>query len=79
MGSSASVKFIARGRCSGSIGQGYEPMQLRLRTRRLEMGATAIGMTQRALDMTVEMPCSGLRSGWVYCGTGAGQLRLFAQ
>jgi alkylation response protein AidB-like acyl-CoA dehydrogenase len=38
----------------GSIGQGYEPMQLRLRTRRLEMGARAIGMTQRALDMTVE-------------------------
>jgi len=31
-----------------------EPMQLRLRTRCLEIGARATGMTQRALDVTVE-------------------------
>ncbi|MDB5577037.1 MAG: acyl-CoA dehydrogenase [Bradyrhizobium sp.] len=38
----------------GTVGQGYEPMQLRLRTRRLEMGSTAIGIAQRALDVLVE-------------------------
>lgn len=38
----------------GQVGQGYAPMQLRLRTRRLEMGATAIGMTRRARDMLCE-------------------------
>ncbi|WP_454644690.1 acyl-CoA dehydrogenase family protein [Bradyrhizobium liaoningense] len=46
--------IIPAGALLGSIGQGYEPMQLRLRTRRLEMGARAIGMTQRALDMMVD-------------------------
>ena len=35
----------------GTIGQGFAPMQLRLNTRRLEMGATSLGMAQRALDM----------------------------
>ena len=45
---------IPAGALLGTIGQGYEPMQLRLRTRRLEMGANAIGMAQRALDMLVE-------------------------
>jgi acyl-CoA dehydrogenase len=38
----------------GKVGQGYEPMQLRLRARRLDMGASAIGMAQRALDVLVE-------------------------
>jgi acyl-CoA dehydrogenase len=38
----------------GEVGKGYEPMQLRLRARRLEMASTAIGMTQRALDMMVD-------------------------
>ena len=38
----------------GTVGQGYEPMQLRLRTRRLEMGSTAIGIAQRALEVLVE-------------------------
>jgi alkylation response protein AidB-like acyl-CoA dehydrogenase len=38
----------------GQVGQGYEPMQLRLRTRRLEMGATALGITRRALEMMCE-------------------------
>ena len=30
----------------GEIGKGYAPMQLRLRTRRLEMGSTCIGIAQ---------------------------------
>jgi acyl-CoA dehydrogenase len=38
----------------GQIGQGYAPMQLRLMTRRLEMGATAIGTTRRALEILTE-------------------------
>lgn len=38
----------------GEIGKGYAPMQLRLRTRRLEMGSTCIGITRRALDMLCE-------------------------
>jgi acyl-CoA dehydrogenase len=38
----------------GQVGQGYAPMQLRLQTRRLEMGPTAIGMARRALDMLCE-------------------------
>ncbi|HEY4252747.1 MAG TPA: acyl-CoA dehydrogenase family protein [Roseomonas sp.] len=35
----------------GQVGQGYEPMQLRLNVRRLEMGARCIGMSLRALEM----------------------------
>ena len=35
----------------GEVGKGYAPMQLRLRTRRLEMGSTCIGIARRALDM----------------------------
>ncbi|UGY14016.1 acyl-CoA dehydrogenase family protein [Bradyrhizobium septentrionale] len=35
----------------GEVGKGYAPMQLRLRTRRLEMGSTCVGITKRALDM----------------------------
>lgn len=35
----------------GKIGQGYEPMQLRLNVRRLEMGARCIGIAVRALEM----------------------------
>ena len=38
----------------GEVGKGYAPMQLRLRTRRLEMGSTCIGIAQRALDMLCE-------------------------
>jgi acyl-CoA dehydrogenase len=35
----------------GKEGQGFAPMQIRLATRRLEMGAWCIGIAQRALDM----------------------------
>jgi alkylation response protein AidB-like acyl-CoA dehydrogenase len=38
----------------GEIGKGYAPMQLRLRTRRLEMGSTCIGIARRARDMLCE-------------------------
>jgi alkylation response protein AidB-like acyl-CoA dehydrogenase len=38
----------------GTVGLGYAPMQLRLLTRRLEMGATAIGITRRAVEMMCE-------------------------
>jgi alkylation response protein AidB-like acyl-CoA dehydrogenase len=38
----------------GVIGQGYAPMQLRLLTRRLEMGSTSLGIARRALDMMCE-------------------------
>ncbi|MBR0935416.1 acyl-CoA dehydrogenase family protein [Bradyrhizobium jicamae] len=38
----------------GEVGKGYAPMQLRLRTRRLEMGSTCIGITRRALEMLCE-------------------------
>ena len=38
----------------GEVGKGYAPMQLRLRTRRLEMGSTCIGIARRALDMMCE-------------------------
>jgi acyl-CoA dehydrogenase len=35
----------------GKEGQGFAPMQVRLSTRRLEMGAWCVGIAQRALDM----------------------------
>ncbi len=35
----------------GEIGQGFAPMQLRLNVRRLQIGAWAIGISRRALDM----------------------------
>ena len=38
----------------GEVGKGYAPMQLRLRTRRLEMGSTCIGIARRAIDMLCE-------------------------
>ncbi|HEY6308374.1 MAG TPA: acyl-CoA dehydrogenase family protein [Candidatus Angelobacter sp.] len=38
----------------GEEGQGFAPMQVRLSTRRLEMGAWCIGIAQRALDMMCE-------------------------
>jgi len=38
----------------GEVGKGYAPMQLRLRTRRLEMGSTCIGIARRACDMMCE-------------------------
>ena len=45
---------IPEGSVLGEIGKGYAPMQLRLRTRRLEMGSTCIGIARRALDMLCE-------------------------
>jgi acyl-CoA dehydrogenase len=38
----------------GEIGKGYGPMQLRLLTRRLEIGAKAVGATKRALAMLID-------------------------
>ncbi|WP_337188143.1 acyl-CoA dehydrogenase [Phenylobacterium sp.] len=38
----------------GQIGQGYGPMQLRLQTRRLQMAATALGYTERAVALLSE-------------------------
>jgi alkylation response protein AidB-like acyl-CoA dehydrogenase len=38
----------------GEVGKGYAPMQLRLRTRRLEMGSTCLGIARRALEMLCE-------------------------
>ncbi len=45
---------IPAGAVLGEIGKGYAPMQLRLRTRRLEMGSTCIGIARRACDMLCE-------------------------
>lgn len=45
---------IPRDSVLGEVGKGYAPMQLRLRTRRLEMGSTCVGITKRALDMMCE-------------------------
>jgi alkylation response protein AidB-like acyl-CoA dehydrogenase len=38
----------------GAVGQGFAPMQKRLTIRRLEMGAMAVGMAERALKMMCE-------------------------
>ena len=38
----------------GELGQGYEPMQLRLNVRRLQMGARCVGMCRRAIEMMTE-------------------------
>jgi acyl-CoA dehydrogenase len=38
----------------GKIGEGYGPMQLRFERRRLEIGSSAVGHAQRALDMLCE-------------------------
>jgi acyl-CoA dehydrogenase len=35
----------------GEAGQGFAPMQLRLNVRRLQIGAWALGLSRRALDM----------------------------
>ena len=35
----------------GKVGEGFAPMQLRLNVRRLQMGATSIGLSRRAMDM----------------------------
>jgi acyl-CoA dehydrogenase len=35
----------------GKLGQGFAPMQLRLSTRRLQMGVWCIGLSQRAVDL----------------------------
>jgi len=39
------------GQVLGEVGGGFAPMQLRLTVRRLEMGASCIGVARRALDM----------------------------
>jgi alkylation response protein AidB-like acyl-CoA dehydrogenase len=38
----------------GEVGKGFAPMQLRLVTRRLEMGAQCLGAARRALDILME-------------------------
>ncbi|WP_158742639.1 acyl-CoA dehydrogenase family protein [Acidisphaera sp. L21] len=38
----------------GELGRGYEPMQLRLNVRRLQMGARCVGIARRALQMMCE-------------------------
>ncbi|MBU2533730.1 MAG: acyl-CoA/acyl-ACP dehydrogenase [Alphaproteobacteria bacterium] len=38
----------------GVVGQGFAPMQKRLTVRRLEMGASCVGMASRALEMMCE-------------------------
>ncbi len=43
--------FLPESQVLGEVGQGFAPMQLRLNTRRLEMGASALGIGGRALDM----------------------------
>tara|TARA_A100001037_G_scaffold171601_1_gene154180 strand:+ start:293 stop:1456 length:1164 start_codon:yes stop_codon:yes gene_type:complete len=45
---------VAHSQVLGEVGQGFAPMQLRLNNRRIEMGATALGMCQRALDMMID-------------------------
>jgi acyl-CoA dehydrogenase len=38
----------------GRVGAGFGPMQLRLTVRRLQMGATCVGIARRALTMMIE-------------------------
>jgi alkylation response protein AidB-like acyl-CoA dehydrogenase len=38
----------------GELGRGFAPMQLRLSTRRVQMAAWCVGLSQRALDMICE-------------------------
>jgi len=38
----------------GKVGDGFGPMQLRLTTRRLEIGAWSVGIARRALDMLID-------------------------
>jgi acyl-CoA dehydrogenase len=45
---------VAHWKLLGTEGQGFAPMQVRLGTRRLEMAAWCIGLSQRALDMMCE-------------------------
>ena len=42
---------IPEGQLLGKVGEGFAPMQLRLNVRRLQMGATSVGLSRRALDM----------------------------
>ena len=42
---------LPEGAVLGAIGQGYAPMQMRLIARRLEMGSTCVGITERALEI----------------------------
>jgi acyl-CoA dehydrogenase len=42
---------LPHGAVLGEVGAGYEPMQMRLISRRLEMAANCVGMTERALEI----------------------------
>lgn len=46
--------WLPQGQLLGEEGKGYAPMQLRLSTRRVQIGAWCVGRAQRALDMMVE-------------------------
>jgi acyl-CoA dehydrogenase len=46
--------WLPESKLLGEEGKGYAPMQLRLSTRRVQMGAWCVGRAQRALDMMVE-------------------------
>jgi len=46
--------WLPQSQLLGEEGRGYAPMQLRLSTRRVQMGAWCVGRAQRALDMMVE-------------------------
>jgi acyl-CoA dehydrogenase len=45
---------LPAGQLLGREGYGFAPMQQRLSTRRVQIGAWCVGMAQRALDMMVE-------------------------
>ncbi|HDY83434.1 MAG TPA: acyl-CoA dehydrogenase [Halieaceae bacterium] len=45
---------IPKSKLLGELGNGFGPMQLRLTTRRLEMGSWSIGIARRALDMMMQ-------------------------
>ncbi|MCC7486160.1 MAG: acyl-CoA dehydrogenase [Burkholderiales bacterium] len=46
--------WVPESKLLGQEGNGYGPMQLRLSTRRVQIGAICVGRAKRALDMLVE-------------------------
>ena len=46
--------WVPESKLLGEEGKGYGPMQLRLSSRRVQMGAVCVGRAKRALDMMVE-------------------------
>ena len=46
--------WVPESKLLGEEGKGYGPMQLRLSTRRVQIGAICAGRAKRALDMMVE-------------------------